>query len=187
MNQLRQQNGTFKSDKWLKRITFTIFIALITFIAFHAAYMRWVNTELSATNTMSLVAPVAFAGETPEGKALENIDGLKKKVIDEMVACENPSHLLVWPDDNQAGTLPRKDKVSIGDMAFKLSTVQRFYKILNGKELTDREAMTLALDAPQARQLALDAWISIKGSINEWSCATQEMKTQIEDIRFLTT
>lgn len=132
---------------------------------------------------LTAIAPQkVYAAETMESK----VDALKQKLIDEMVACENPTHLLVNADDNKAHSLPIKDKVSIGDMQFKISTIQRFYKTLHGVSLSDREALMLGLDTSKARELALEAWINIKGSINEWSCATEDMKQTVNDIRFLT-
>ncbi len=130
----------------------------------------------------SIVTPTAFAGETLTAK----VDDLKQRLADEMVSCENPTHVLVNPDDNKAGTLPLKDKVSIGDLQFKISTIQHMYKTLHGTNLSDREALMLGLDTQKARELAIDAWINIKGSINQWSCATDSMKQTVEDIRFLT-
>lgn len=168
----RNKQGRFRTS----RVITILMILLAAFIAFNVGFSKWYNNEIMA------VAPVAYAGETMEAK----VEALKEKLADDMVACENKGHLLVWPDDNSGGTLPRKDKVSIGDLAFKISTVQRFYKILHGADLNDRDAMQLALDTPRARQLAIDSWLNIKGSINEWSCVTDEMKTTVEDIRFLT-
>lgn len=151
-------------------------LAAAVFFLFRPAFDKWYD------NQITFVAPqVAYAGETVEGK----IDRLKEKVLDDMTACENPSHLLTWNDDNALGTLPKKDKPSNGDLAYKISTVQRHYKILNSITLSDRDALLLALDTDKARDLAMNAWLHIKGSINEWSCATPEMKTRIEDIRLL--
>lgn len=145
----------------------------------------------SGVKVVYQAAPVAQAAvistSTPEAPVTleEKVEQVKHKLVEEMNACENPHHYIVWPDDNSHGTLPLKDKVSIGDLAYKISTVQRFYKLLHGVKLTDREAFDLAADPVQARELAIDSWINIKGSINEWSCATDSMKAKVEIIREL--
>ncbi len=146
------------------------------------AFLIGKNEDRLSPELVAIVAQPVYAGETMQSK----VDALKDRLLDEMVACENPTHLLVNPDDNKAGTLPFKDKVSIGDLQFKLSTIQHMYKVLHGVSLSDREALQLGLDTKKARELALEAWINIKGSVNQWSCATDEMRTQIADIRFLT-
>ncbi len=107
-----------------------------------------------------------------------------------MAACEYPGYSqdTAYPqyDDNKAGSLPAKDKLSYGIMQFKISTMQRFYKQLYGKDLSNYEAIQKAMNEQDARAIALDAWLNIKGSINEWSCATDAMKQQVADVRFLT-
>lgn len=119
----------------------------------------------------------------------EKIEQLKQSLADEMSACEYPhfkqeTAVPVW-DDNKAGTLPAKDKLSYGAFQFKISTVQRFYKTLHGENLSNYEAIQKAMDEKEARALAIDAWINIKGSINEWSCANESMKAKVEIIREL--
>ncbi len=142
-----------------------------------------VHPDVSFTREISAMAvPPAYAGETLEAK----VEELKQKLADDMVKCENPTHVLVNPDDNKAGTLPLKDKVSIGDLQMKISTVQNFFHQLHGTNLTDREALMLALDTEKARELAIDSWLNIKGSLNQWSCADDSMREQVKIIRFLT-
>ncbi len=158
-------------------------VAGITGIIFTTYKIGQYHPEVSFTREVSqIVVPSAYAGETLEAK----VEELKQKLADDMVKCENPTHVLVNPDDNKAGTLPLKDKVSIGDLQYKISTIQLHWKTLHGTNLSDREALMLGLDPQKARELAIDAWVNIKGSINSWSCATEAMKTQVEDIRFLT-
>jgi hypothetical protein len=161
----------------------TLIIAGVTGLFFTTYKIGQHNPDVSFTREIStVVVPQVFAGETMEGK----VDELKEKLLDEMVACENPTHVLVNPDDNRAGTLPLKDKVSIGDLQYKISTMQHHHKTLYGTNISDREALMLGLDTPRARALAMDAWLNIKGSINAWTCANESMKTQVELIRFLT-
>ncbi len=171
----------FKAIRWT--LIRTLVLAGVGGLFITTYKLGQVHPDVSFTREIGAIAtPTAFAGETMQAK----VDTLKEALLDEMVACENPTHVLVNPDDNKAGTLPLKDKVSIGDLQFKLSTIQHMHKTLTGTTLTDREALMLGLDPLKARELALNAWINIKGSINQWTCASQSMKEKVEIIRFLT-
>ena len=170
---------TGRYSKGHKFITTVALVLIILTVGAFIADRMGLNT-VSAVN--EAVVPVAYAGENMEAR----VDALKEKLLDEMVACENPTHIPVWYDDNSAGSLPKKDKVSYGDLAYKLSTLQHFYKTLKGQALTDKEAALFALDADKIRPFTMDVWLNIKGSINHWSCATDGMKRTVEDIRFLT-
>ncbi len=172
----RYQLFKYRAAKFFRKIVITSAALAILALTY------FIGTKGAGHEIVAVVAQPAYAEETMEGK----VDALKEKLLDEMVNCENPTHVLVNPDDNKAGTLPLKDKVSIGDLQFKLSTIQHFHKTLTGTTLTDREALMLGLDSQKARELALNAWINIKGSINQWTCASQSMKEKIEVIRFLT-
>lgn len=178
----RNKRGEYarKGTSYMPYVSGTLVVGFGVFLAMNSG----LKVEYQA-------APVAHAAvistSTPEAPVTleEKVTTLKHKLVEEMVACENPSHYLTWPDDNKAHTLPLKDKVSNGDLAYKISTVQRHYKLLFGTKLSDREALELALDPVRARELAIDSWINLKGSINEWSCATDHMKTEVEIIREL--
>lgn len=116
-----------------------------------------------------------------KGKTLEQ---LKDEVIHDLASKENGdgTELPVYLDDNSKGSLPRKDKVSIGCMSYKISTIQRHYKAIHGKDINNLEAALLALDCPQAKELAKQA-IFTKGAISEWMGATEKMKLKVQIIR----
>ncbi len=179
---IKSKIANFFARLWfLTKIGVTSF-AVLALAVFSGYALR--GNEVSA-QVNYVAAPVTMATSSPISIE-DKVNMLKNAVLNEMANCENPHHYLVWQDDNKAGTLPMKDKVSNGDLAYKISTVQREYSTLNGKKLSDKEALELALDPQQARALAIDAWVNIKGSVNEWSCATDQEKTQIEDIRLIT-
>lgn len=132
---------------------------------------------------------VAHADADPTALAQEmygkSIDSLKDEVINSLAAGENGDGQALpgYVDDNKAGTLPRKDKVSYGCMAFKISTVQRFSKQLHGSELSNLDAVLVALDCVKAKQLAKEAIFGITGALWEWSAATPEMGVRVSLIR----
>jgi hypothetical protein len=188
--QLRKPNGEWKeaSNKAMKRerICWGI-ICILTALFIAGAIVMGIFVNPNVPDSLHYnSAPLMLAPQKAEAAEIETkehaLDRLKNLLFTEMNACENPSHIPVWPDDNQAGSLPKKDKVSIGDAAFKVSTVQRFYKKLHGTDLTDMEATLMALDPIKARDLAIESWIKLPGSINEWSCASETMKAQVTDI-----
>jgi len=60
---------------------------------------------------------------------------------------------------------------SWGAFQFKIPTVQFYYKKLYGTELTEMEAMLIALDEDKATALAEDMIFKIEGAVWEWSGA----------------
>ncbi len=174
---------SFKSWLWYKWQMFLAWVRFCIKVSGATTLVMWlmVGSFLIGKGNEVAFASTGFSASISADK----VDVLKNKVLDEMVACENPHHWLVWLDDTKSHSLTQKDKNSNGDLAFKISTVQRFSKQLHGTTLNDHDALLLALDPSQARDLAINSWVNIKGSINEWSCATDVMKTQIDDIRLM--
>jgi hypothetical protein len=156
-------------------VGFGVFLAMNSGITVEYQATPVAQAAVISTST-PVAAPVSLE---------ERVEKVKHDLVEQMAHCENKDHILTWPDDSHEHSLPLKDKVSNGDLAFKISTVERFNKILHGTTLSDRDALELALDPVRARELALDAWINIKGSINEWSCATDDMRAKVEVIREL--
>lgn len=139
------------------------------------------------------VLPQAYASNGVDSSAIADVivgnrvDALKDALVDELAAKENGdgSALPAYVDDNKAGSLSRKDKVSYGCMSYKISTVQSQYQTLYGKSLSNLDAVLLALDCGRAKSLAKDAIFKLPGALWNWSAATQEMATRVEVIRSL--
>lgn len=112
-----------------------------------------------------------------------DIEGIKDRIIGELARRENDGGVPCYPDDNSRGSLPKKDKVSCGDMAYKVSTVQRHAKGCYGEDLSNEEAVALALDDVRSRALAKCAIFGEQNAINEWMAATPKMKLEVEIIR----
>lgn len=113
----------------------------------------------------------------------QKIESLKVDLVNSIAKLENENNVPIVIDDNKAGSLPKKDKVSIGCMQFKISTVQMYSKQLYGKVLTDNEAVLLALDCEQAKALAKDVIFKVQGGLWNWSVATKEMGAKVEVIK----
>src|SRR5436190_22288196 len=135
--EVRDRRGRFaRTRKWIGRIGIFCF-AVIMAGAIYAD--RWNTKELS------VVAPV-YAGETMQARVEAELD----KVINQIAQAESQGSktedALITIDDNKAGSLPRKDKVSIGCMQYKVSTVQRHWKLVHGEDLNNYQAVMVALD-----------------------------------------
>lgn len=130
-----------------------------------------------------------LAEQVNQDRLPQKIESMKNNLVDEIAKLETQGAktedgLIVF-DDNKSGTLSRKDKVSIGCMQFKVSTVQLYSKQLRNKELNNYEATLLALDCSKAKELAKEVIFKVKGGIFNWSVATKEMATKVEIIRQL--
>lgn len=192
----RDTRGRFTVKSWLQAKWFA-FMSFIRFLVkvtvagvligllLGAAYGIGVlstSDEVSAVN--SPIAPiVAAAAEDGNAKANKALDAIIEEIAEKESGNVEDSAALVVFDDNKAGTLPRKDKLSYGCMMYKISTVQRHYKAVYGKDLNNLEATMLALNCDQAKSLARAAILKIKGSLYEWSVATHDQGVQVDLIR----
>lgn len=102
----------------------------------------------------------------------QKIEALKDEVVKDLESCESAGHTeddaIVILDNNKAGTLKRKDIPSFGVLQFKVSTVQHYKKLIDGETLTNKQAVLLALEAAEARELAKSIIFETDGGIQNW-------------------
>lgn len=100
------------------------------------------------------------------------IEALKDEVVKDLEACESVGHTeddaIVVFDNNKSGTLKKKDIPSFGVLQFKVSTVQDYKKLITGEVLTNKQAVLLALEAAEARNLAKSIIFETDGGLNNW-------------------
>lgn len=151
------------------------FIAVLAATIFGAYLYGTFDTSrtMTVTNTIQAVAITPL-----------NVAKVKKDMIHDLAKLENYGGVPGYFDDNSRGSLPKKDKISYGVMAFKISTVQRFAKECQNLTLTNEQAVILALDEQKAKDLA-ECAIFQHGHIGEWSAATPEMFTKVKIINSL--
>lgn len=131
---------------------------------------------------------VAHADADPTALAQEmygkSIDSLKSEVVQALEVCESQGveGLIVF-DQNKEGTLKGKHIASIGVLQFKVSTVQEYEHDLYQKDLSDKEAILVALDKARAEALATDIIFKVQGGLWNWTCATPEMGVRVSLIR----
>ncbi len=74
---------------------------------------------------------------------------------------------------------------SWGILQFKIPTVQFYYKKLYGENLTEMEAMLVALDKNKATALAEDIIFKIEGGVWEWAGAQKNKAYLSKQIPFI--
>lgn len=131
-------------------------------------------TVLTATNSVAYADEVTLVKGQPDRLA-EKVRELKDEVLNDLARCEsggrdNESGIIVWDTNN---------KPSIGKFQFQVATVQHYVEKRDGKKISGREAILLALDETEARKLA--EWVifdSGKGSANDWVICTRNYHLQ---------
>lgn len=164
----------FGLKKWLVRLAVVAAFGW-TFYFGNVLHVFDTAREVYAENTS-----VPLSGFDIKGKT---VDQLEAEVIHDLSVNENEGGLPAYLDDNSKGTLSKKDKLSYGCMSYKLSTVERHYKGINGVTLSDLDAALLALDCTKARALAQEAIFGKLNAIDEWMGATDKMKLKVAIIR----
>lgn len=130
--------------------------------------------------TVALSTSKVSAENEPETKVIDNtpahIEALKDSVVDRLSSCESAGHDedygLVTFDQNSKGTLSARNTPSFGVMQFKVTTVQKYVKDQTGKDINGHDAIILALDAKEAKDLAKWVIFNVQGGIYNWqNCA----------------
>ncbi len=94
------------------------------------------------------------------------IDEMKADVLDRLGKCENPNGKPIVFDTNGVA--------SVGQYQWQPHSFQHYWKKMTGQEITEKEAVILALDDTKARELA--AWVIFEtdaGSGKDWVNCTK--------------
>jgi hypothetical protein len=167
----REVNGRFSSFKikfvrFTKRLMFWSFIAGLVYGSFQVGV---------STNEVSYAKEIVQVDNL--GKKVEE---LKWEVVDVIQACESAGHTeddaIIMYDNNQAGTLKGKNVWSLGQLQWKVPTIQHYVKLLEGKVITQKEAVTIALDTDRARELAYKVIFQENG-LNNWKNCADKTKS----------
>lgn len=120
------------------------------------------------------------AQEIEKDTLKEKIETLKWEVVDgiknhESMGYDEDDGLITYdPLVSNPKKTTKKDIPSIGTYQFKQTTVQFYYKKLYGKDITMKEAILIALDDSQAKQLAYDIVWKDNGLSNWRNYANKE-------------
>jgi len=116
-------------------------------------------------------------------RGAEKVQSVKNEIIYQLKQCESgakkESDALIVFDTNK--------KPSLGLWQFQVGTVQHYYKTLYGKDITAKEAVTIALDEVKARELVADIMFKTNNAPQEWyNCSNKlDLKTKIELLKKL--
>lgn len=156
--------------------------------------VRWLKLGLTASVAMIVGAFIFgnFTGATTlnvKADVQDNfgskIEQMKTEVVEKIAHDENINKVPIVIDDNKAGSLPKKDKVSIGCMQFKIGTIQHYFTVLKKGSISDTDAVVLALDCEKAKALGKEIIFGTTGGIWNWSVATREMGAKVDAIKEL--
>jgi hypothetical protein len=128
--------------------------------------------QMVATGT-TLIAQPAFAGENFEAK----IAKAQNIVIDEIASCETPG--IKEPD--AAIVLDSNNEMSIGSWQWQIKSIQHYVKERDGRDITRVEAINLATNHEQARELVRYVLFTDSAWDNWLNCSTKlDIGTQVE-------
>lgn len=180
---VRENNGRFSSFKKkvgnFIRKTFILSLVALSFYGVFKAGQYITPKELIYQKVEAEV----------QDTLKEKIDVLKNEVLDTLQACESTGYTadsgLVKFDPHP--TNKKVQEASIGLYQFKVSTIQYHYKNLYNKDLTGKEAVLLALDENQSRELAKRVIFETDKGANEWyNCSKKHnLKAKVDIIKEL--
>ncbi len=111
------------------------------------------------------------------------INQLKGALLDDLRSCESggapeSAGLIVFDSNKQA---------SIGSYQFQIKTIQSYSSSLRGQDLTRKEAILLALDDEEARQLAKEIIFGTDKALENWhNCSIRKgLYNKLETIKLL--
>lgn len=133
-----------------------------------------------------------------KGDVKEVVEQLQDEVVarlqrDESGGKESGDRLVYTNDPSSAnagkcarvGGLRDIECDSWGVMQFKLTTIIHFSKVLYDKDITQKEAVQIALDDEKARALAKDIIFKVEGGVWNWSAAYKDESYYAYQIPFI--
>jgi len=116
------------------------------------------------TAGQSAVTPTFVQAEdTSSAKYEAKIEALKDAVMSKLSQCESAGH----KESDGIIIMDTNNKLSIGQYQWQVSSVQHYYKLMTGKEISKKDAIILALDESKARELAKYVAFSTKNKIGK--------------------
>ena len=181
--QPRTSNGRYATNRGAKRLL--AIIALIT--GAWLAYGAYLDMSVTTTYVAEAIKPVAKAMRAPDrlDKAIEK---MKRDVVLRIRDAEssgyNPKEGDLFYTHDSAKSLRAEctktggkrnlECESWGIMQMKIPTIQLWHKQLGKGEITEKDAMLLALDGEKAVAFAEEVIFGIKGSVWAWTTATAD-------------
>ena len=103
------------------------------------------------------------------------IEKLKDEVIDKLISCESQG----YKESDAPIIYDTNKKMSIGLAQFQIATVIYYEKVLYNRQISAKEAVLIALDEQETRELAKDIIFKTKsGVIKDWYNCSIKYKLQ---------
>lgn len=104
----------------------------------------------------------------------KKIDQIKDEALEALKDCEN-AH---YGEDDGIIIFDSNNKASIGEYQFQKDTVIHYEKILNGRDITRKESVLIALDTPKAKKLAHDVIFTTEKGYTNWKICSEKTGLQ---------
>jgi hypothetical protein len=176
MNYTRDNKGRFSRGKmWLWGI---LFLAIVSIVC-----VMWISQQPRIEVTTSDVTKLEVVEKLTKEQYEAKIEQLKSDVLDDLASCESGG----LKDPDGAIVLDVNGKMSIGRWMWQRESVIYYMEKLEGKKITNREAIELSVDPVRARELTARVLFGEKDGYKNWlNCANKfNLKTTIEIVNKL--
>lgn len=116
-------------------------------------------TAGKASTTATFVQAEDKSGEMYQ----EKVEALKDAVMAKLSQCESAGH----KESDGLIIMDTNNKLSIGQYQWQVSSVQHYYKLMTGKDISKKDAIILALNETEARKLAKYVAFETKNKIGK--------------------
>ena len=164
---IRDSEGRFSSFKKniIKFLRWTLKIGIASFIGTALA------VGLVVYNQMQNPIVVQAVKEVPVDNLSVRIEELKEVLLDKLEKCEaggfsEADAPIVFDSNNQA---------SLGMFQFQKRTVVHYFKVLYGEEITQKQAVEIAIDSAKSRKLAKEIIFNSKSELKDWTLCTKKL------------
>lgn len=163
---------TKRALRWTLKISITSIIGALIVVAFSQYHIANADKEMVTVEVEKVV-----------DTGIVKVQNVKNEIIYQLKQCESgtkkESDALIVFDTNK--------KPSLGLWQFQVGTVQYYYKTLYGKDITSKEAVSIALDETLARELVADIMFKTNNAPQEWfNCSKKlDLKLKIDLLKKL--
>jgi len=165
---LRNKKGRFKKNRFLLKsaLIFTLFVTgMYALMYFEAQPVQYTKANTQQTKKVDSKIIKMMKRDVVEMVRYAEVN---RELKDGELFYTNDPHSSISAKCNKRGGKRDISCDSWSIMQFKLPTIQYYYKRLYNIELTEKEALMVALDDEKAMALAEDIIFKIKGGIWEW-------------------
>lgn len=121
------------------------------YLALFALFSIAFGTAVVAVNSPQRIV---IAQQTEESKIEQKLEEVKQSILNDLHTCETPE----WVEDKDGAIIfDSNEEASIGRFQFQRNTVKHYIKLRDGREITNSEAIAIAIDSEKATKLA--SWI----------------------------